>query len=89
MVFPNEKSFVVLSDEACGDLFKQNVKKKIKYTMGQISFKMLGHHAYNSKSMIHEKSAMHQIIRKNFTSIEGKEKLLAPKLDNLLKHVGH
>jgi hypothetical protein len=79
---------VVLSDEACEDLFKQNVKKIYIYTMGQISFKMLGHHAYN-KSMIHEKSAMHQVIQKNFTSIEGKEKLLAPKLDNLLKHVGH
>jgi hypothetical protein len=57
--------------------------------MGQGSFKMLGYHAYHSKSMIHEKGAMHQVICKICTSIEGIEKLLAPKLDNLLKHVGH
>jgi hypothetical protein len=37
--------------------------------------------------MIHEKGAMHQVKCKICTFIEGKEKLLAPKLNNLLKYV--
>lgn len=38
--------------------------------------------------MIHEKGVVHQIKCKICTSIEGNQKFLAPKLDNLLKHVG-
>ncbi len=38
--------------------------------------------------MINEKGAVHQ-VRCNSTSSEAKEKLLVPKLNNFLRHVGH
>ncbi len=37
-VFPNEKSLVVVFDEAWEDLFKQNAKKKIKLYNGSRKF---------------------------------------------------
>jgi hypothetical protein len=46
---------------------------------------MLGYHAYHSKSMIHEKGAMHQVICKIRTSIEGKEKASNSKVGQLAK----
>jgi hypothetical protein len=39
------------------------------------------------ESMINEKGAMHQVKCKIFTCVEGEEKSITPKLDNLLKHV--
>jgi hypothetical protein len=57
--------------------------------MDQGSFKMLDNAPTTwIKFLINEKGVMHQIRCKICTSIEGKEKLLAPKLDNLLKIVG-
>jgi hypothetical protein len=57
--------------------------------MDQGSFKMLDNARTTwIKFLINEKGVMHQIRCKICTSIEGKEKLLAPKLDNLLKIVG-
>jgi hypothetical protein len=51
--------------------------------MGQGSINMLGYHAYHSKFMIHEKGAMHQVICKICTSIEGKE--ISSKVRQLAK----
>jgi hypothetical protein len=39
------------------------------------------------ESMINEKGAMHQAKCKICTFVEGEEKSITPKLDNLLKHV--
>ncbi len=41
------------------------------------------------KSIVDENGLMQQLRCKICTFIERKEKLLAPKLDSLLKHVGH
>jgi hypothetical protein len=41
------------------------------------------------KNFIDEKGLVQQVKCKICTTIGRKEKLLAPKLDNLLKHVGH
>jgi hypothetical protein len=38
--------------------------------------------------VINEKGGVHQVRCKICIDVEGKEKLLAPNLDNLLKHVG-
>jgi hypothetical protein len=38
--------------------------------------------------MINEKGVVHQVKVKS-TSCEAKEKLLVPKLNNFLRHVGH
>ncbi len=42
-----------------------------------------------AESIVDENGLMQELRCKIYTSIERKEKLLAPKLDSLLKHVGH
>ncbi len=46
-------------------------------------------HLPRVESIVDENGLMQQVRCKICTYIERKEKLLAPKLDSLLKHVGH
>ncbi len=46
-------------------------------------------HLQWAESIVDENGLMQQVRCKICTSIERKEKLLAPKLDSSLKHVGH
>ncbi len=53
------------------------------------NFKMHGLIAYlEVKFVVDDKGEVHQVKCMICTSIEGKDKLLAPKLNSLLKHAG-
>ncbi len=75
-------------DKFVENLCKQNFKKKMKLYESSRKFQVAWTtHLPWAKSIVDDKGEVHLVKCMTCTFVVGKDKLLIPKLDNLLKHV--
>jgi len=88
--FTNISPSQVASNWACEELSNQIPPKKWKLYKNSKKFQNVWiAYFLCTKCVIDEKGLVQQVKCKICTTIGRKEKLLAPKLDSLLKHFGH